>query len=97
MEDNGAYAMPGRSNIFTTSQEIKPKPRSKRMKTIMNFCSKHDLVFTGEMVDGMPAYKIIERDTGNVINEGHLRKTEEEVQALNIKYDSKKGKIINHD
>ena len=70
MRDNGGYAIPG-NRVFVTSKDIfKKRKRSAQCKAIEDFVSTHDLIFTGEEKNGHAGYKIVEKSTGKIIEEG---------------------------
>ena len=70
MKDNGGYAIPG-NRVFVTNKDIfKKRKRSAQCKAIEDFVSTHDLIFTGEEKNGHARYKIVEKTTGKIIEEG---------------------------
>lgn len=70
MKDNGGYAIPGNSLFITNKHIFKKKKKSAQCKAIEDFVNAHDLIFTGEEKNGHMKYKLIEKSTGKIIEEG---------------------------
>lgn len=76
MRDNGVYAVP-RNTLFVTNKPIfRKRKQSAECKAIEDFVNSHDLIFTKEIKNGCRGYKIAEKTTGKIIEQGFTHRHE---------------------